>query len=155
MLTIFGKSDRQGSFCDGVSRRSFLKIGGMALGGLSLPQLLAADAQAGAGMRHKSIINIFLPGGPPHQDMWDIKTEAPVDIKGEFDPIPTNVPGIEICELFPRIAAMMDKFIPIRTVVGSFGGHDGYQCMTGRTPNNPPGGGWPAMGAWVSKVQGA
>jgi hypothetical protein len=154
MLTIFGKSDRPGKFCDGVSRRSFLKIGGMALGGLSLPHLLEAESQAGLGSRHKSIINIFLPGGPPHQDMWDIKTEAPVDIRGEFDPIPTNVPGIEICELFPRVAAMMDKFIPIRTVVGSFGGHDGYQCMTGKVPNSAPQGGWPAAGAWVSKVQG-
>jgi hypothetical protein len=154
MLTILGQRDRGRSFCDRVSRRSFLKIGGMALGGLSLPQLLAREAQAGAGIRHKSVINIFLPGGPPHQDMWDIKSQAPIEIRGEFEPIKTNVPGIEICELFPRIAAMMDKFVPIRTMVGSFGGHDGYQCMTGRVPNNPPQGGWPAAGAWVSKVQG-
>jgi hypothetical protein len=152
MLTILGQRDK-GSFCDGLSRRNFLKIGGMALGGLSLPQLLAAEAKA-SGSRHKSVINVFLPGGPPHQDMWDIKSQAPVEIRGEFDPIKTNVPGIEICELFPRIAAMMDKFVPVRTVVGSFGGHDGYQCMTGRVPNNPPQGDWPAMGAWVSKVQG-
>ncbi|HXT61043.1 MAG TPA: DUF1501 domain-containing protein [Pirellulales bacterium] len=152
MLTILGQRDK-GSFCDGLSRRNFLKIGGMALGGLSLPQLLAAEAKA-SGSRHKSIINVFLPGGPPHQDMWDIKSQAPAEIRGEFDPIKTNVPGIEICELFPRIAAMMDKFVPVRTVVGSFGGHDGYQCMTGRVPNNPPQGDWPAMGAWVSKVQG-
>ena len=152
MLTILG--NKTAGFCDGFSRRSFLKIGGMALGGLSLPQLLSAEAQAGAGRSHKAIINIFLPGGPPHLDMWDIKTEAPAEIRGEFSAIPTNVPGIEISEMFPRIAAMMDKFIPIRTVVGAFGGHDGYQCMTGRVPNNPPGGGWPAMGAWVSKVQG-
>jgi uncharacterized protein (DUF1501 family) len=152
MLTILGKS--AGGFCDGVSRRGFLTIGGMALGGLSLPQLLAAEARASTGRSHKAIINIFLPGGPPHLDMWDIKTEAPAGIRGEFSAIQTNVPGIEICEMFPRIAAMMDKFIPIRTIVGAFGGHDGYQCMTGRVPNNPPGGGWPAMGAWVSKVQG-
>ncbi len=153
MLTILGRRDRR-SFCDGVSRRSFLKIGGMALGGLSLPQLLARESQAGAGARHKSVINIFLPGGPPHQDMWDIKSQAPLEIRGEFEPIKTNVEGIEICELFPRIASMMDKFAPIRTMVGSFGGHDGYQCMTGRVPNNPAPGGWPAAGAWVSKLQG-
>ncbi|HVA50949.1 MAG TPA: DUF1501 domain-containing protein [Pirellulales bacterium] len=152
MLTILGQETA--GFCDGLSRRSFLKIGGMALGGLSLAQLLAAEAKAGAGRSHKAIINIFLPGGPPHLDMWDIKTEAPAEIRGEFSAIPTNVPGIEISEMFPRIAGMMDKFIPIRTIVGAFGGHDGYQCMTGRVPNNPPGGGWPAMGAWVSKVQG-
>ena len=154
MLTILGPRDPRRSHCDGVSRRSFLKIGGMALGGLSLPQLLSAEAKAGGG-RHKSVINVFLPGGPPHQDMWDIKTEAPAEIRGEFEAIKTNVPGIEICELFPRMAAMMDKFVPVRTVVGSFGGHDGYQCMTGRVPNNPPQGDWPAMGGWVSKVQGA
>ncbi|HUY35539.1 MAG TPA: DUF1501 domain-containing protein [Pirellulales bacterium] len=153
MLTIFGPRDSR-RLCDGLSRRSFLSIGGMALGGLSLPQLLSADAKAGAGRSHKAIINVFLPGGPPHLDMWDIKTEAPADIRGEFAAIPTNVPGIEICEMFPRIAAMMDKFIPIRTIVGAFGGHDGYQCMTGRVPNNAPGGGWPAMGAWASKIQG-
>ncbi|HVX63315.1 MAG TPA: DUF1501 domain-containing protein [Pirellulales bacterium] len=155
MLTIFGPRDARRSFCDGVTRRSFLKVGGMALGGLSLPQLLAREAQAGPGMRHKSIINVFLPGGPPHQDMWDIKSQAPAEIRGEFEAIKTNVPGIEICELFPHMAAMMDKFVPVRTIVGSFGGHDGYQCMTGRVPNNPPQGGWPAAGAWVSKVQGA
>ena len=152
MLTILGQ--KTAGFCDGLSRRSFLKIGGMALGGLSLPALLQAEAKAGAGKSHKAIINIFLPGGPPHLDMWDIKTEAPAEIRGEFSAVPTNVPGIEISEMFPRIAGMMDKFIPIRTIVGAFGGHDGYQCMTGRVPNNPPGGGWPAMGAWVSKVQG-
>ena len=67
----------------------------------------------------KAVINIFLAGGPPHQDMWDIKVDAPRDIRGEFDPIRTNVPGIEIGESFPRIAAMMDKFVAIRSVVGN------------------------------------
>ncbi|HQU42644.1 MAG TPA: DUF1501 domain-containing protein, partial [Pirellulales bacterium] len=86
MLTILGQ--KTAGFCDGLSRRSFLKIGGMALGGLSLAQLLAAEAQAGAGRSHKAIINIFLPGGPPHLDMWDIKTEAPAEIRGEFSAIP-------------------------------------------------------------------
>jgi len=152
MLTILGRPDG-GRMCDGLSRRGFLKIGGMALGGLSLPQLLAAEDRAGS-LRNKAIINVFLPGGPPHQDMWDIKTEAPLEIRGEFSAIKTNVPGIEICELFPKIASIMDKFVPIRTVVGAFGGHDGYQCMTGRVPSNPATGGWPSMGAWVSKVQG-
>ena len=152
MLTIFGKSN--GGYCDGINRRNFLRIGGMALGGLSLPQLLAAEAQAGGTKRHKSIINVYLPGGPPHQDMWDIKTEAPADIRGEFSPIVTKVPDIQICELFPNIAARMDKFVPIRSLVGSFGAHDGYQCMTGRVPGNAPAGGWPAAGAWVSKLQG-
>lgn len=155
MLTIWGKRHTQDGFCDGISRRSFLRIGGTALGGLSLPGLLASDRPSGPSGRHKAFINIYLPGGPPHQDMWDLKTDAPVEIRGEFSPIPTSVPGIEICELFPRIAQMMDKFVPIRTIVGSFGDHDGYQCMTGRVPRNPAAGGWPAAGAWVSRLQGA
>jgi hypothetical protein len=154
MLTIFGKPDRSEGFCDGLSRRNFLKIGGMMMGGLSLPHLLAAESRAGLGRSHKAIINVFLPGGPPHQDMWDIKVDAPSEIRGEFEPIKTSVAGIEICELFPMIAGMMDKFVPIRSIVGASGGHDSYQCLTGR-PNNPaPAGGWPSMGAWVSKLQG-
>ncbi len=154
MLTIWGKSSAKGSFCDGYSRRNFLKIGGMAYGGLSLPKVLSGEATAGQRRPHKAIINIYLPGGPPHQDMWDLKTEAPTEIRGEFSPIETNVPGIEICELFPRMAQMMDKFVPIRTIVGAFGAHDGYQCMTGRVPQNAPAGGWPSGGAWISKIQG-
>jgi hypothetical protein len=154
MLTILGRPDRKRRFCDGLSRRSFLTIGGMALGGLTLPALLRHEAAAGIGRSHKAIINVFLPGGPPHQDMWDIKVDAPAEIRGEFQPIATNVPGIEICELFPKIAGMMDKFVPIRSIVGAGGGHDSYQCMMGRKQSPAPPGGWPALGAWVSKMQG-
>jgi len=77
MLTIYGRSQKRTGFCDGVNRRDFLRIGGLVMGGISLPQLLAAEAQAGIQRSHKAIINIFLPGGPPHQDMWDIKLDAP------------------------------------------------------------------------------
>jgi hypothetical protein len=153
MLTVLGPRGRL-RHCDGVPRRDFLKIGGMLLGGLSLPQLLAAEAQAGIGQSHKAIINIFLPGGPPHQDMWDIKPDAPAEIRGEFAPIKTNVNGIEIGEVFPKIAAVADKCVFIRTMVGASGGHDAYQCMTGRPPRPAPAGGWPAAGAWVSKLKG-
>lgn len=131
MRTIFGKPSRN-RFCDGLPRRDFLKIGGMVLGGLSLPQLLRTEAQSGAGGSHKAIINIFLPGGPPHQDMWDIKLDAPSEIRGEFRPIKTNVPGIEICELFPLIVGMMDKFVPIRSIVGCNGTHDAFQFIVVR-----------------------
>src|SRR4051812_4740974 len=155
MLTIFGKPNRDGGFCDGVSRRDFLTIGGSLLGGLTLPQLLRAEASQGVSpTRHKAIINVYLPGGPPHMDMWDIKTEAPRDIRGEFDPIKTNVPGIEICELFPRIARMADKFVFIRSLVDCDGRHDGYQCMTGRKKQPQTETFWPMMGSWVSKFQG-
>ena len=154
MLTILGRSSRRNQFCDGTSRRDFLKIGGMAMGGLTLPQLLRAEKQSGLGRSHKAIINIFLPGGPPHQDMWDLKPDAPAEIRGEFQPIKTAVPGIEICELFPKIAAMMDKFVPIRSMVGASGSHYSHQAITGHHHNNPPAGGRPAIGAWISKVQG-
>jgi hypothetical protein len=154
MLPIFGKP-QGGGFCDGVNRRDFLAIGGTLFGGcLALPNLLAAEAKAGIKTSHKAVINIFLPGGPPHIDMWDLKPDAPKEVRGEFNPIQTSVTGIQICELFPRIAKMMDKFVIIRSLVGSSGDHDGYQCMTGRprTPANQ--GFWPSFGSWVSKSQG-
>ncbi len=159
MLTILGRPNNRAGFCDRLSRRNFLTIGGMtaggmAAGGLALPQLLAAEARAGMGRSHKAIINVFLPGGPSHQDMWDIKVDAPSEIRGEFQPIATSVPGIEIGEMFPMIASMMDKFVPIRSMVGARGGHDSYQCMSGRPATPAPAGGWPSMGAWVSKVRG-
>ena len=114
MLTILGRPFKQSGSCDNLSRRSFLKIGGAAMGGLSLSQLLSMEAQAGIGSSHKAIINIALPGGPSHLDMWDLKPNSPSEIRGDFNPISTNVPGIQICELFPRVAAMMDKFAIIR-----------------------------------------
>jgi hypothetical protein len=153
MLTILGKP--QHGFCDGLSRRAFLKIGGLALGGMSMPQILRAEATAGIRRSQKAIIMIFLPGGPPHQDFYDLKMDAPAEIRGEFKPIKTNVPGIEICEHFPRIAAMMDKLIPIRSIVGASGAHDAFECVTGRRRNRQqPPGGWPALGAVMSKLQG-
>jgi hypothetical protein len=127
VLTILGKGTYDS--CDGVTRRSFLRIGGLALGGLSLPQLLRAESPRRS---HKAVIMIFLAGGPPHQDMWDLKPDAPSDIRGDLRPIKTNVPGIEICELFPLQAKIMDKLAIIRSVVGATGGHDAIQCLTGR-----------------------
>jgi hypothetical protein len=155
MLTIFGRPHRNGGFCDGLTRRDFLTVGGTLLGGaLSLPNLLRAEAQAGRPSSHKAIINVFLPGGPPHIDMWDLKPDAPADIRGEFKPIRTNVPGIDICEHFARLATMADRFTFIRSLSGSSGDHDAFQCMTGRRRDPQKVGYWPAMGAWVSKVQG-
>jgi hypothetical protein len=156
MLTIFGKGNGggDGDFCDGVTRRNFLRIGGMVMGGLTLPRLLQAETQSGTGRSHRAIINVFLPGGPPHLDMWDLKPDAPREIRGEFQPIKTNVPGIEICELFPELAKIMDKLIPIRSIVGAKGPHYAMQCMTGRTADREPAGGWPAAGSWVSKLLG-
>ena len=125
MLSLY--SENSGSFCDGISRRGFLKVGGLSLGGASLPQILSAESSSSSnagGLGHKAVIMIFLAGGPPHQDMWDIKRNAPSNIRGEFNSMKTNVPGIEICELFPKIASMADKFTFINSIVGAHGGHD-------------------------------
>ncbi|HVX63775.1 MAG TPA: DUF1501 domain-containing protein, partial [Pirellulales bacterium] len=104
MLTIYGGQSAR--FCDGISRRGFLKIGAFTFGAtaLTLSDILRAEAQAGGGSKHKAVINIFLGGGPPHQDMWEIKSDAPAEIRGEFSAIDTAVPGIQICEAFPKIA---------------------------------------------------
>jgi hypothetical protein len=155
MLTIFGAKNR---YCDGVSRRSFLKIGSLAFGStaLTLADIYRAEANGPRSSSHKAVINIFLGGGPPHQDMWDIKTEAPSEIRGEFKPIATNVPGIQIGEVFPQIASMMDRFVAIRSVVGARGGHDAFQCQTGWDHRSLRSlGGRPSIGAVVAKLQGA
>jgi len=153
MLTIQGRTT-DGRFCDRISRRGFLQIGSLALTGLSMTDILRAEATSGR-RSHKSVIMIFLPGGPPHQDMFDLKPNAPSEIRGEFKPIKTNVPGIEICELMPRLAGMMDKLVPIRTMVGATGDHYSFQCMTGRSHQRQPQGGFPEFGSVVSKLQGA
>ena len=157
MLTLFG--NHQERFCDGISRRGFLRVGALGLGGAALPQILQANSASESGktggLNHKAVIMVFLPGGPPHQDMFDLKTDAPSDIRGEFSPISTKVPGIQICEEFPRIARQMDQFTVIRSMVGAAGGHDAYQCLTGRSPRGAPPGGWPSLGAVVSRLQGA
>ena len=130
----------------------------MAAGGLSLGQLLNLEAKQGVGSSHKAVINIFLPGGPSHLDTFDLKPNSSSEIRGEFSPIPTNVPGMEICELFPRLAKLGDKFSIIRSMSDSEGAHSSYQCMTGRTKkeaNKAPAGGWPNWGAWISKLQGS
>lgn len=146
---------RRSNLTHGVPRRTFLQVGGLALGGLSLPQLLRAEERAGTRSPHKSVIMIFLSGGPPHQDMVDLKPDAPSDIRGEFYPIATNVPGIEICEHLPRLSKSMHRFAVIRSLVGSEGHHSAFQCVTGRTQVAQPGGGWPSFGSIVAKLQGA
>jgi len=118
-----------------------------------MPQVL--QAQKINGTSHKAVINIFLGGGPPHQDMWDIKTEAPSEIRGPFKPIPTTVAGLQIGECFPKIASMFDKFTAIRSVVGSDGSHDGHQCVTGWSRKDMVSGtSYPAIGACASKILG-
>lgn len=152
MLTIYG--NQVSRFCDGMSRRNFLKIGGLSLGGMALPQILKAQAESGRRQSHKAVIMIFLPGGPSHQDMFDLKMNAPLEVRGEFKPIPTNVAGIEICEHLPLLAKQMDKVALIRSMVGAHGDHDAFQCLTGRTNQNQPPGGWPSLGSVLAKLEG-
>jgi len=152
MLTIWGQRQR---FCDGVTRRSFLRIGAFGAG-LTLVEMLRLRALAGGakGRPHKAAIMIYLPGGPSHMDMYDMKPDAPREYRGEFNPIPTNVPGIQICELMPRQARMFDKLAVIRSIV-SVDEHSDSLVMTGyseranRTANHP------SFGAVVSRVRSA
>jgi hypothetical protein len=153
MLTIRGP--RQGRFCDGLSRRDFLRIGALAMGGVGLRQLLRAEARAGVRRPHKSIIMVFLAGGPPHQDMVDLKPDAPEGIRGEFKPIKTRVPGIEICEHLPRLAQRMDKLAILRTIVGARGEHAAIQCFTGYSEFlSKAQGGRPSIGSILSYLHG-
>jgi Protein of unknown function (DUF1501) len=162
MLTIFGSRTR---YCDGVSRRGFLRIGTLAglagVGGLTLADVFRAEARANVpaagptSSQRKAVINVFLGGGPPHQDLWELKMDAPTEIRGEFKPINTNVPGIQICEVFPRIASIMDKCVVVRSVVGAKGGHDAFQCTTGYPQDSMAAmGGRPSLGSIVARVQG-
>ena len=134
-----------------ILRRDFLTAGGLGL--LSLPQITQAQEQNGT--QHKAVINVFLGGGPPHQDMWDIKEKAPSEIRGEFSPISTSIPGVQIGECFPKIAAMFDKFTAIRSVNGCEGSHDAYQCVSGwGRKDKVSGSTYPGMGSVASKVLG-
>ncbi len=155
MLTIFDRAERGRRMCDGVSRRNFLKIGAFGAAGLSLSQLFSLEAAAGIRNSKKSVILVYLVGGPPHQDLFDLKPEAPVEIAGPMRPTASNVPGMEICELLPKLSQMMDKFTIIRSLSDAQAGHDAIQCFTGRTnKGRVPSGGWPQLGSAISKIQG-
>ncbi|MCH8829084.1 MAG: DUF1501 domain-containing protein [Planctomycetes bacterium] len=154
MLEITGSGS--GRFCDGVNRRSFLQIGALGIGGLTLADLLRAEAAGGKGSSHKAVINIHLSGGPSHQDIFDLKPEAPTEYRGEFMPIHTNVPGLDICEKLPRLATMGDKFAVIRSLVGSNAGHSNFQTQSGFNQRSLAAlGGRPALGSVISKLRGS
>jgi hypothetical protein len=154
MLKVLGPADRE-PFCDPVSRRGFLRIGALGAAGLALPELLRAEALAGVRNSHKSVILVYLVGGPPHLDMFDLKPLAPREVAGPFRPIETNVPGIEICEHMPRLAQRMERMAIVRSIADCQADHDASQCFTGRDARKTPtAGGWPTVGATVAKVQG-
>ena len=149
---------KRGGFCDGVGRRDVLRIGSLAAigtaGGWSLPRLLAAEAASGR-RSCKSVIMIYLVGGPPHQDMFDLKPDAPREIAGPWRPIATTVPGMQICEAFPLLAGRADRFTIIRSLVGNQADHDAVQVFNGHDPRRAkPSGGWPQFGSAVSRLLG-
>jgi hypothetical protein len=120
-----------------------------------LPGLLRAESNAGKETAHKSVILIYLVGGPPHQDMFDLKPNAPKEIAGPWRPIATSVNGIQICEAFPRLARIMDKLAIVRSLVGNQADHDAIQVYNGHHPRKPtPSGGWPQFGSTVARLRG-
>ena len=141
MLRFLGPGAR---LCDGLTRREILRVGGLGLlgGGLNLPQLVAASGTADPGDRSfgraKSCIVLFLMGGPPQQSTWDPKPDAPAEVRGDFKPIATNVPGMMISELLPMTAKVADKVCLLRAVSTGDNAHSssGYYMLTGR-PHQP------------------
>src|SRR5579884_328534 len=152
MFTLWGARER---FCDGVSRRGFLKIGALGVG-LTLADVYRLRALAGttSSTSGKSAIMIYLPGGPSHMDMYDLKPEAPAEFRGEFKPIDTNVPGVQICEHFPLQAKMWDKLACIRSIV-SVDEHSDSLVMTGWSQGMNRNVGHPSFGSVVSKLRSA
>ena len=136
------------------NRRHALVAG--AFGAWTLADLLRAEAAGGAKSSVKSIINIHLDGGPPQHDTIDPKPDAPEEIRGEFKPIATKIPGFHISELMPKIAGIADKFAFIRSLVGSAGEHDAFQCQSGfRAKELASVGGRPAVGCVLGKLLGS
>jgi hypothetical protein len=152
MWCQFGPSRR---FCDGVSRRAFLQVGGLAVGGLTLADLLRADAATATPRKHRAVIMVYLSGGLPHQDTFDLKPNAPREIRGEFQPIATNVPGIDLCEHLPKLARVMDRCTLIRSVVGQRDEHSSFQNLTGYTMGEVERNSYPNFGSAVARVLGA
>ncbi len=153
MFTLWGA--KQG-FCDGITRRNFLQVGAFGAG-LTLADMLRlrseAAANTGRPTANKSVIMIYLPGGPSHMDMYDLKPEAPAEFRGEFRPIATNVPGVQICEHFPMQARMWDKLACVRSIVSADEHSDtlvmtGYSDRENRTSNHP------SFGSVVSRLRG-
>lgn len=126
-----------------MKRREVLVAGALGVGGLCLPDLFrlrVQAAEAGTAIdQETSVIFVWLPGGPPHMDMYDMKPNAPAEYRGAFHPISTNVAGIDVCELMPRHAAIADRFSVVRSVAHTFADHGGghKRLMTGRIPVTP------------------
>ena len=148
--------------CNGPSRRDALRFGSVAFaaGGLSGVRPFAPTATAAEGgdptSNHPAVIFVWLPGGPPHQETFDLKPDAPAEFRGDFKPIKTNVPGIDICEHLPKLATMADKYALIRSAAHTFSDHGGghKRFLTGRDPQAPTGfvNDYPMVGSMAAQV---
>jgi len=152
---------RTARYCDGVSRRSFLQVGLSGLAAVSLPEMLAAREAAaarGGSSKDTSLILLWLDGGPSHMDTYDMKPEAPVEYRGIWRPIKTNVPGIEVSETLPKHAKVADKFSIIRSMHHNSGDHftGGHWMLTGRggASGGDKVGKYPFFGAIAAKMTG-
>lgn len=148
-------------FCSGpVSRRTALKLGTLGLGGLGLGDIWRLQAMAGAAplARERSVIFVWMPGGPPHMEMYDLKPDAPSEVRGDFKPIDTTVPGLEVGELLPLQAKLAHRFNVVRSVAHKFADHGGghKRFMTARDPKEPTGfvNDYPAVPSMISKLAG-
>jgi len=148
MITLF--NSRPERFCDGLSRRSFLRAGSLAIGGLSLPNFLQLQSKGSVsgGRRGKSVIMICLGGGPSHVDTYDMKPEAPSEIRGEFRPIRSKVPGMPMCELLPKQAKVADKFAVVRSATWQEPDHQRIEIFTGFPKKQRR----PSFGSYVSRL---
>ena len=151
MLTLLGS---RGRHCDGVSRRSFLRVGALGVGGLTLANLMRAEAAGGGGKSHKSVIMIYLSGGMAHQDTFDPKPNAPAEVRGEFGVIPTALPGVRFTDKVPLLAKVADKLVVVRTVVGQPDEHSSWMSYTGVPMGTAQREKKPHFGSVVAKVQG-
>jgi hypothetical protein len=155
MFTVHGSSER---YCDRLPRRNFLQVGAVAACGLGLADFLRADERraSDANYKKKSIINVYLGGGPSHMDTFDMKPRAPKEFRGEFKAVDTSVPGVQICEHMPRLAAMMQKLAIVRSLTGIYEEHSPHQTETGWSEQSlRTSGGRPSLGAVVAKLHGA
>lgn len=150
------------NYCSGpVRRRSFLQLGTLGLAGLSMSQLFqlrAAQAAAGPNPKDENaVIFVWLPGGPPHMEMYDMKPDAPAEYRGIFNPISTNVPGMDVCELMPMHAKIADKYTIVRSIAHEFADHGGghKRFLTGRDPASPVGfvNDAPCVGSIIAKMK--
>ncbi|MFM7866353.1 MAG: DUF1501 domain-containing protein, partial [Planctomycetaceae bacterium] len=158
MLRISSQSGSR--YCDGYSRRSFVQLGATGLFSAGLPGLLAAKASQPAAARQTSVILLWLDGGPGHMDTYDMKPEAPAEYRGIWKPIPTNVPGMEVTELFPLQATIADRFSVVRSLHHGSGDHftGGHWMLTGRgagVSGANTQGKFPFFGAVATKLTGS